>query len=150
MGDSYQERSFGYQMCFSPSALGSLCTAAHVVASQCPAKEQGCCAQVGEQRHWCEGWFIRRGFPRGCEGGMLPGATAAWRWDSWRKLRGRFGWLVSSVTMVTLIRQLDVKKGGYFKAACKDGLATHFLSCSLWHAPPTCFLWSLHNSWLYI
>lgn len=47
--------------------------------------------------------------------------------------------------MVTLKRQLDLKKGGYFKTARKDGLATQFLSCSLWHAPPTCFLCSLCN-----
>lgn len=86
----------------------------------------------------------------GMDGGILPAATASRRWDSWRKLRVRFGWLVSSVTMVTLNRQLGAKKGGYFKAASKDGLATQLLSCYLWRAPPTCFLCSLHNSRLHI
>lgn len=81
---------------------------------------------------------------------MLPGAAASRWWDSWRKLWGRFGWTMCSITMVTLNRQIDVESGGYFKAGCKDGLATQFLSCSLWHAPPTCFLCSLYNSQLYI
>lgn len=38
----------------------------------------------------------------------------------------------------------------YFKADHRDGLVAQFLSCSLWCAPPTCFLCILRNSGLYI
>lgn len=59
-------------------------------------------------------------------------------------------WVVSEQCHYGDTEQTSWCDEDYFKADHRDGLAAQFLFCSLWCAPPTCFLCSLHNSGLNI
>lgn len=57
--------------------LCSLCIAAHIAASQRPAKEQGCCSTLVSGGVNEKSRLSGDVFALGCEGGMLPGAMAS-------------------------------------------------------------------------
>lgn len=134
-------------MCFCPSSDLAGCALLPVqwhcsVLLSTKDAEQRFRVKVLMQRVICEGRFPLWAVRDAClQGFSLVGPLK----EAVRQI-----WVVSEQRHYGGTEQTSWCDGDYFKADHRDGLAAQFLFCSLWCAPPTCFLCSLCNSGLYI